>query len=83
MPASGADGNCGHHKLLPKTCEPADLRSCRNQSLPLDQVFAAGKTLGLDHRDQIERLPSKILFEAWDVSGVDIDVVASWPPSIS
>ena len=31
MHASGAGGNCGHHKLLPKTCEPADLRACRNQ----------------------------------------------------
>ena len=70
MHASGASGNCGHHKLLPKTCEPADLRACRNHHNECPkpthelasggQVFAAGKTLGLDHRDQIERLSAKI-----------------------
>ena len=41
---------------------------------PLDLVSAAGKALGLDHRDAFERRHSKIMYEAWDVGGVDIDV---------
>ena len=41
------------------------------------------KTLGLDRREKFERLPRKILYEAWDVSGVDMDGVhpiQQWPP---
>ena len=92
MPASGAGGNSGHHKLPKKrtsmpTCAHVapSIMNVQNQCTgwPLDLVSAAGKTLGLDHRDEFERLPSKILYEAWDVGGVDIDGVHTiqlWPP---
>ena len=42
------------------------------------------ETLGLDHRDEFERLPSKVLFETWDICSVDIDGVHTiqlWPPA--
>ena len=53
------------------------------QGQPLDPVSAAGKTLGLDHKDEFEGLPGKILQQAWDVGGVDTDGVHTiqlWPP---
>ena len=40
------------------------------------------KTFGLDQKDKFEPLPSKILYESWDVSGVDVDGVDPiqlWP----
>ena len=75
--------NCSQKRASLPTCAHVATSKMKVQSQPLDQVFAAGKTLGLDHRDQIERLSSKILHETWHVSGVDIDGVHPfqlWPP---
>ena len=76
----------------PKTYEHADLRACRTQQNECPKpahVLASGsglcnkKTLGLDHRDEFEGLPSKVLYETWDICNVDIDGVHTiqlWPP---
>ena len=66
--------NCSQKRASLPTCSHVATSKMNVQSQrtsqPLDQVFAAGKTLGLDHRDQIERLPSKILRETRDVSAL-------------
>ena len=92
VPASRAGGNSRHHKL------PKNARACRfarmsRQAYRVSKANARAslwiwslqleKTLGLDHRNEFERLPDKILHEAWDVGGVDIDgmhAIQLWPP---
>ena len=60
---------CAH--VAPSKMNVQSQRTCQ----PLDLVSATRKTLGLDHRDEFEQLPSKVLYETWDICSVDIDGV--------
>ena len=68
---------CAH--VAPSKMNVQSQRRCH----PLDLVSATRKTLGLHHRDEFERLPSKVLYETWDICSVDIDGVRTiqlWLP---